>query len=127
MIVRRMWPRLLEGALGAWLLVSPWVLGTPTTAALRLGGVDLVPLVGGIALVGLTLAAFRFRNAHTGVLVVGVALIAFNWLAYPRPGPASAQNGIAVGLMVCLFAIIPNDSDQPPVGWRPLTEHSDGR
>lgn len=127
MTVRGMWPRLVEGALGVWLLVSPWVLGTPEAALLRAGGIDLIPVAGGLALVGLTLAAFRFRNARLGVLVVGVALIAFNWLAYPRPGPASAQNGIAVGLLVCLFAIIPNDADRPPVGWRPLTDQADGR
>lgn len=127
MIVRRMWPRLLEGALGAWLLASPWVVGTPAAAPLRAGGLDLVPVAAGLALIGLTLAAFRFQHAHVAVLVLGVALIAFNWLAYPRPGPASAQNGIVVGLLVCLFAIIPNESDRPPEGWRPLTDGADGR
>lgn len=125
MIVRRMWPRLLEGALGAWLLASPWVLGGPEVAPLRAGGLDLVPVAAGLALMGLTLAAFRFQHAHVAVLALGVALVAFNWLAYPRPGPASAQNGIAVGLLLCLFAIVPNDADRPPEGWRPLTEDAD--
>lgn len=95
-------------------------------APLRAGGLDLAPVAGGAALIGLTLAAFWFRNAHLGVLLIGVALTGFNWLAYPRPGPASAQNGIVVGLLVCLFALIPHDADQPPLAWRPLTRDSDG-
>lgn len=108
-----MWPRVVEAVVGLWLLASPFALGAPTTDAIA------VPLAGGLAVLALDLGARRVRLLHFLIVVVGLALIAWGWARFPRPGPAIAQSSIVAGLILGLMGVIPNEAGDPPPAWRP--------
>jgi hypothetical protein len=107
-----MWPRVIEGMLGCWLLVTPFVFrGTTavedyTTSAIVSGGVVIV------------MAVLSFweptRLARFVTLGVSLWLALHGYFAAERPGPPAAQNEIMIGLTLLLFAIIPNEASQPP-------------
>lgn len=108
-----MWPRWCETAIALWLLLSVPLFGGG-------GALDahLVPGVAALVVMGLAAAAYRRPFAHAFVPVVGLALAAWAWGRFPRPGPAVAQNAIVIGLLLALFGIVPTRSDRPPPGWR---------
>jgi hypothetical protein len=64
------------------------------------------------------------RFAHIVNLVIGLWLIAFGFWAVPYPTPPALQNDIVVGLLLVMFAIIPNDATRPPRAWRDLLTRS---
>jgi hypothetical protein len=41
-------------------------------------------------------------------------LAGHGYVSAVRPGPPAAQNEIMVGLLLLLFAILPNDVNRPP-------------
>ena len=111
-----MWPRVIEGMLGCWLLVTPLVFrGTTaiedyTTSALVSGAIVIV------------MSGLSFwqpaRLARFGTLGVSLWLALHGYVAAERPGPPAAQNEIMIGLTLLLFAIIPNEASRPPAAWR---------
>ena len=111
-----MWPRVIEGMLGCWLLVTPLVFrGTPavedyTTSALVSGAVIIV----------MALLSFwePTRLARFVTLGVSLWLALHGYFAAERPGPPAAQNEIMIGLTLLLMAIIPNEASRPPRAWR---------
>ena len=105
-MIRRRWARMLEVMLGLGYAVY---------------GAGLVPVLAGGLLVAAALVGLRVRSPRPRWITmgVGVFLVAWNWAAHPRPGPPEAQVGILVGLLVALFAVVPDDSLSPPEGWRP--------
>ncbi|HKJ00810.1 MAG TPA: hypothetical protein VJ997_00105 [Longimicrobiales bacterium] len=109
-----MWPRFVEMVLGLWLLSS--VAVWPDAGH----GIGPVNAVAGLAVIVLALVSFnrRLRAAHVGNILVAVFLIAWGWSAFPRPGPAAAQNQILTGLVLALVAFAPSESGKPPPGWR---------
>ena len=110
-----MWARVVEVMLGCWLAVSPFVFGHSAEDR-TLWFSDLLS-----ALAVVVLALFSFwrplRFAHIGIVAVGLWLIAAGFLA-PYPTPPAFQNDIVVGLLLLIFAIVPNDATQPPKPWR---------
>jgi hypothetical protein len=42
----------------------------------------------------------------------------------PYPSPPTEQNHILVGLLLVLFAIIPNEASQPPKAWEEFEERA---
>lgn len=111
-----MWPRVVEGMLGCWMLVTPLVFrGTTsveeyTTSALVSGAVVIV----------MALLSFwePTRLARFVTLGVSLWLALHGYFAAERPGPPAAQNEIMIGLTLLLFAIIPNEATRPPRAWR---------
>ena len=111
-----MWPRVIEGMLGCWLLVTPLVFRNTaavedyTTSALGSGAIVIV------------MALLSFweppRFARFGTLGVSLWLTLHGFFAAERPGPPAAQNEILIGLTLLLFAIIPNEASRPPRAWR---------
>ena len=59
--------------------------------------------------------ASRLRLA---VLPMGIALAAWSWFIFPRPGPPGAQNQILVGLTLALLTLVPTEPRCPPERWR---------
>lgn len=111
-----MWARVVEIMLGCWLLVSPFVFGHPSDDAVAWG----IDFAAGSLVILLGLLSFwrPARWAHLALLLVAAGLIAG---AYARSGEsalASAQNHMSIGVLLLMFAIIPNDASQPPHGWR---------
>jgi hypothetical protein len=110
-----MWARVIEVMLGCWLAMSPFIFRHgPEEKFLWFS--DLFS-----ALLVILLALISFwpplRFAHVANLLVALWLIAFGfWASYPVP-PA-LQNDIVVGLLLLMFAIIPNEATLPPRPWR---------
>lgn len=111
-----MWPRVTELLLGIWLIASPAMFGaTGSYDAFR-----VVDVAAGALVVAFSVASFwrRMEWAHLLTAALGLGLAAYAYLAFPRPGPAGAQNEIVVGLLLVLFAIVPNEAARPPRPWR---------
>ena len=106
-----MWARLIEILLGLWLMASPFVF--------RSGGSLTNDVLCGLSVVILGFLSFwnRTAQAHYLSLLVAGWLIGFGYLA-GYPAPVSAQNHIIAGLLLGMFAIIPNDVNELPAAWR---------
>ena len=111
-----MWPRVIEGMLGCWMLVTPLVFrGTQS-----LGDYAGLALLSGGMLVTTSLLSFWHRTsfARFGTLAVALGLALHGYFSAPRPGPPAAQNELTIGLLLLLFAVLPNETNEPPAPWR---------
>jgi hypothetical protein len=119
-----MWSRVVEIMLGCWLLISPFVFGHPEER------VDwwIIDFSAGLAVIvcgGLSYWK-PARFSHLLTAVVGAALIALAYRFYGHAPPA-AQNQALTGLLLMMFAVIPNDAASPPQAWRDaMHEHGEG-
>lgn len=107
-------PRLVNAALGLWLMVAPAVLdyGDPAQTNDRIVG----PLVASMAVIALwdVTRPLRFVNAALGAWLVLSPLV----LGYPTDAMA---NSIAVGVLVVAVALIPGPiKGRYGGGWREL-------
>jgi hypothetical protein len=113
-----MWARVIEVMLGCWLAMSPFIF--------RHAGDERVlwfnDLFSAFAVVVLALVSFssELRYAHLAIVVVALWLIGFGFWASGYPTPSALQNDILVGLLLLMFAIIPNEANLPPRAWRSL-------
>ncbi len=105
-----MWARVVEIMLGFWLLASPFIFR---------GGILASDLLYGLLVIVFSFLSYwnRTRWAHFLTLFVALWLIILGYTA-GHPAPASAQNQIIVGLLVGMFAIIPNRTNELPEAWR---------
>ena len=105
-----MWARVIEVMFGLWLIISPFIFGQTTMTH---------DLLCGTAIVTLALLSFwqPLRYAHLGIGIVALWLIAAGYLA-GYPAPHSSQNHILLGLLLAMFAIVPNEANLPPRAWR---------
>jgi hypothetical protein len=121
-----MWSRVVEIMLGHWLLMSPFIFGHEP-AATWLWAIDLGC---GAAVIAFGLLSYwePTRGSHFGTLAVAVALIAAAFLQQPVPVPPSTpippeiQNQLILGLLLMMFALVPNEASQPGRAWRELRE-----
>lgn len=111
-----MWPRIVEVALGVWLLISPFVFGHEADEVARW----TTDLACGTAVIVLALASLwqPLRQIHLVSIAIGLWLIGNGFVAAPSPPPPALQNHVVVGLLLLMFAILPNDATEPPPGWR---------
>ncbi|QEG36906.1 SPW repeat protein [Bythopirellula goksoyri] len=111
-----MWARVVECMLGCWLLMSPFIFGHASDTFV-LWSNDL--LIGGLVIV-LALASYWSPTAwaHWMLIFVGIWLIGFGRLGSTPPLPGAQQNQIILGLLLTMFAIIPNHASHPPRGWQ---------
>jgi hypothetical protein len=112
-----MWARVVEIMLACWLAISPPVFyGADATSAQWAFDLAAAALIATLAAVSYWPPA---RLAHLGIILPALALIAFGmWASSPTP---LDQNHIVVGLLLLLFAIIPNEATQPPRAWQDYT------
>jgi len=106
-----MWARVVEIMLGFWLMASPFIF--------RFGGSPANDLLCGLLVVIFGFLSYwnRANWTHFLTLLVAAWLIVFGYLA-GLPAPPSAQNQIIVGLLLGMFAIIPNKTNEMPEAWR---------
>lgn len=109
-----MWPRVVESALGVWLVLSSYLL-----VPARMLEATAVLIVAGLLVLAVELVARWRPRLHLLVLSIAVGLIGWGWLSFPRPGPAAAQNAILTGLTLGLLAIVPSRATEPPPAWTP--------
>ncbi|HUE83426.1 MAG TPA: SPW repeat protein [Pyrinomonadaceae bacterium] len=114
-----MWARIIEVMLGCWLAVSPFIFRHAADER----ALWVNDLFSAIAVIVLAIVSFwpPLRFAHVTNLVIAFWLIAFGFWASPYPAPPALQNDIIVGLLLLMFAIIPNQANLPPRAWRSLS------
>ena len=110
-----MWARVIEAMLGVWLIISPFVFRHPSDAT----ALWTSDLVSGSAVITLALLSYwePTRHAHVLLLVVATWLIGFGRFWSATPLPPGQQNDIVIGLLLLMFAIIPNQATLPPRAW----------
>lgn len=117
-----MWARVIEVTLGCWLAMSPFIF--------RHGSEDRVlwvnDLLSASAVIVLAVVSFwsPLRFAHVANFVIGLWLIVFGLWASPYPAPPALQNDIVVGILLTIFAILPNQASLPPQPWRDFLSRS---
>jgi hypothetical protein len=113
-----MWARIIEVMLGCWLAVSPFIFRHAADEKV----LWLNDLFSALAVIMLALISFwpPLRYAHVAIVVVALWLIGFGFWASGYPAPPALQNDILVGLLLLMFAIIPNEANLPPPAWRRL-------
>jgi len=100
----------------AWMAMSPFLFGHFPSDRARWWN-DLVAAAA-ILLVSTLSLWPPLRRLHLVNVAVAAWLIGFGWLAGGHPAPPASQNEILTGLVLLLFAIVPNDASRPPRGWR---------
>ena len=111
-----MWSRVVEFMLACWLAVSPFIFQHPEDAiALWMSDFACATAVATLAL----LSYWRpTRHAHLLIVPIALWMIGFGRFGDSAPLLAGLQNNIAVGLLLLMFAIIPNHATRPPESWR---------
>jgi hypothetical protein len=111
-----MWPRVVEIMLGCWLLVTPFVFrSTP-----HVDDYTMNAAVCGAIVITASLLSFwdRLRLAHVVTLLVSLWLAAHGCFFAERPGPPAGQNELVSGLLLLLFAVLPNEINDVARPWR---------
>ena len=113
-----MWARIVEVMLGCWLALSPFIFRHAAGEKV----LWLSDLFSALAVIMFALVSFwpPLRYAHLAIVVVALWLIGFGFWASGYPAPPAVQNDILVGLLLLMFAIIPNEANLPPRAWRRL-------
>ena len=118
MVTMSRWSQVPLLALGAWLLVSPFML------SYRSVPLTWSDLISGILVITLAVIAFHTGRIWAAVANMVVGLwIAFAPLAFWAPEAASYANGTMVGALVIVFAFIvpmlmPMPGSEVPSGWQ---------
>ena len=111
-----MWARTLEVALAGWLAISPFVFRYGAGQEFLFANDWIAAfLVGTFALFSWV---YRFRYAHLLTLVVATWLILRGWVATRTGETPPSQNHIITGLLLFMFAVIPNRATLPPTSWQ---------
>jgi hypothetical protein len=111
-----MWSRVVEVMLGCWLLISPFLFAHPAEEI----SWWITDMAAGLVVIVCALASYwpPTRHAHLLTLLVAAALIGF---AYQSAGqdavPSAHQNEGILGLLLMMFAVIPNEATRPPQSW----------
>jgi hypothetical protein len=110
-----MWSRVVEVMLGCWLLMSPFLFAHPAGST----ALWVNDLACGAAVIVFGLFSYwrPTRHAHLLSLFVGSWLIVFAYWHGFGGATAAAQNQLILGLLLLMFAVIPNDASQPAPGW----------
>jgi SPW repeat len=111
-----MWARTVEFMLGCWIIISPFVFRHPADQS----SLWVTDVSCGFAVVVISLLSYapRLRYLHPGTAGVSLWLVLFGYFYQTHPTPAPLQNDILVGLLLMMFAIVPNESTLPPPSWR---------
>ncbi|WP_144973326.1 SPW repeat domain-containing protein [Bremerella volcania] len=111
-----MWPRVVEFMLGCWLLCSPFIFREENHS-----GIDSYVDFGLGSLV-ISFSALAFwrpaRYSHLATLFVSLLMILVPRFALsPEISPAG-QNFMVIGLLLLMFAMIPNKAFSTPSAWQ---------
>jgi hypothetical protein len=111
-----MWARVVEIMIGCWLLMSPFIF--------RVGKADTATWANdlgcGAAVIALAWLSYWHPLRHIHLISVGVAiwLFVFGRFLSVNASLPQAQNDIVVGLLLLMFALVPNEASRPPQGYR---------
>lgn len=110
-----MWSRVVEFMLGCWLAISPFNFGHPPDATM------LWVMDWGCALLVISFAMLSYwpplRHIHLGTAILALVMIGYGRLSSPEHVTPALQNHILIGLLLLMFALIPNHASRPPRWW----------
>jgi hypothetical protein len=112
-----MWSRVVEIMMGCWLLMSPFIF----SHSVEQPSVWINDFGCGLLIILFGLFSYWKPTHQAHLLSIGVSmwLIGFAyWHGFGGPLPYS-ENHLIVGVMLLMFAVIPNDAERPPRGWDP--------
>jgi hypothetical protein len=110
-----MWSRFIEILFGVWLCVSPFVF-QHSNSNLAWWINDIA--AGGCIIVFALLSFWhRTRRAHLLTLLVACWLIGFAYYFGLGDAAPASQNHLAAGVVLLMFAVIPNHASDPPGSW----------
>lgn len=114
-----MWARVVELCVGVWLAISPFLFDVGAS-----GFTDWDAYFCAWVVVTASCLSYwrRTRHARAATGIVGVWLAVRTYFTAAHPVPAMDQNVFLVGLILIMFAIVPNDTSQPPASWRRMAE-----
>ena len=111
-----MWPRVVELMLGVWLAASPFFIPQPTSGHFSMINAFVCAT---IVVIASCLAYWEpTRHARAITAVVALWLVGRAYLAAPHPASPWLQNEFLIGLLLLMFAVIPNEASKPPRSWR---------
>lgn len=114
-----MWPRAVELMIAMWLLMSPYIFGhDPAAKGLWVSDFACAAVIFTASSLSFWKTQPKLRWAYLTNIAVSLWLIAFGYLAGGYPTAPGYTNELIVGLVLLLFAIVPNEADQPPRSWR---------
>ena len=110
-----MWPRVVEITLGLWLMSSPFIFQHGPHSRFLWSN----DLTSGFCVAALAILSFwrPLCHIHLGIVVIGVWLIGFGLVSASAHSTPASQNHIVLGLLLLMFAIIPNRASLPPARW----------
>lgn len=110
-----MWSRVVEFMLACWLAASSFIFRyADDFVALRISDFACATAIATLALISYWRPT---RHAHLLILPIALWLIGFGRFGVPAPLPAGLQNSMVVGILLLMFAIVPNAASQPPRSW----------
>lgn len=111
-----MWARVVEIMLGCWLVISPFIFRHPADQ----NALWTNDLASGFAIIVIAFISFwnPLRHAHWLIAGFAIWLIGFGRFAGGDPNLPALQNDMVVGILLLMFAIIPNETNRPPQAWR---------
>lgn len=110
-----MWSRVVEFMLGCWLAASPFIFGHPADD-LSLWIMDWICAV---LVISFSVLSYwtPLRHIHLATGLLALVMIAYGRLASPTDVIPALQNHIVVGLLLLMFALVPNQAGRPPRRW----------
>ncbi len=110
-----MWARTVEAVLGCWLAISPFIFRhAPEDTYLWAHDFTMAGLVFLFAVLSWWQPT---RYAHAMNIVAALWLVGGAYFLASTPAPAAFQNHVMVGLILLMFAIVPNDAEMPSTAW----------
>ena len=118
-----MWARIVEFMLAIWLSLSPFIFRYPTQ--------DTFPwkndFISAFLVALFALVSFWRPLKRIHLLTIGIAL--WLWIlgysAFPDKASLSEQNGVVIGLILFMLAIVPSHSSQISSSWEKFLETQD--
>lgn len=113
-----MWARIVELCFAVWLAMSPFFFDVAVSSF-----TDWDAYFCAWVVVTASCLSYwrRTRHARAATAIVGTWLAVRAYVSAPHPAPAMDQNVFLVGLLLIMFAIVPNDTNQPPASWRRMS------
>ncbi|MFG0334579.1 MAG: hypothetical protein ACF8TS_14580 [Maioricimonas sp. JB049] len=112
-----MWSRVVEIMLGCWLIISPFIFSHPAEEVAW--WINDMACGTAVILFGVLSYWHPMRRSHLVTFAVAAWLIVYAYIRSVETTGAAVQNNVALGLLLMMFAIIPNEASQPPEAWRP--------
>lgn len=115
-----MWARIIEFMLVLWLALSPFIFRYPPQQTFLWKSDFICAFL--VALFALVSFWNPLKRMH--LLTIGVALWLWGsgYMAFPDKASLSEQNGVVIGIILSMLAIVPSHSSRVSPSWERFIE-----